>query len=72
MAKICTQCHWGTLKPHIELLWWHKCPICGFTELDINLIHPKYHQDIKQDPMRKTLDYYISHIQSPISTNFKK
>lgn len=55
MIKICDKCKWGYLTPSITLLYWHKCPICSFTVLDLDLIHPQDHAKAAANPLTLTL-----------------
>jgi hypothetical protein len=41
------------MDEHPELLWWRKCPTCGFSELDIELIHPKNREAALKHPLAK-------------------
>jgi len=31
--KICAECHMGLMKDHHELLFFKKCPICGYCSI---------------------------------------
>lgn len=33
-SKVCKKCHCAVMEPHHELVFWFKCPICGFTEFN--------------------------------------
>ncbi len=48
MGKNCKICKLVLMRPHRELMFWYQCSSCGYTEFDINLIHPT-----KQDMARK-------------------
>lgn len=37
--KLCSSCL-VFLRPHSTLVWWMKCPCCGFTGFYIDEIHP--------------------------------
>ena len=41
------------MEEHRELLWWKKCPTCGFCELDIELVHPDNRALALKDPLAK-------------------
>lgn len=53
-TKNCSKCHWGYLRPSNTWMFWHKCPICGFTVLDLDLIHPQDHERAKANPLALT------------------
>ncbi len=52
MNVFCKECHWGYLRPHSSLRWWYKCPICGYSELNFDRIHPKHHEAAKANPLQ--------------------
>ena len=29
---------------HPDLMWWKKCPCCGYCEFDLKHIHPSNHE----------------------------
>lgn len=35
---LCSDCS-VFLRPHSELIWWMKCPICGYTAFVLDEIH---------------------------------
>jgi hypothetical protein len=37
--KLCSSCS-VFLRPHSTLVWWMKCPCCGFTGFYLDEIHP--------------------------------
>lgn len=41
------------MEDHKELLWWKKCPTCGFSELDLESIHPKNRTSALKSPYAK-------------------
>ena len=51
--KNCCKCHTVKMEPHPELLFWIKCSVCGFCELDLESIHPKDHELAKSNPYTK-------------------
>ena len=64
MAKVCGKCHWGYLTPSVSLRYWHQCPICSFTVLDLDLIHPQDRARAEADPLALTLQGQ-AHAQKP-------
>lgn len=44
MSKNCKICSLVLMQPHKELMFWFKCSTCGYTEFDLNLIHPSRHE----------------------------
>lgn len=49
--KICTSCSVACLEPHPELIWWKKCPICGYSALVLEELSPPDQIRAKEDPM---------------------
>lgn len=48
--KLCSSCH-ILLRPHSTLVWWMKCPCCGFTGLYLDEIHPNKRELAQKNPM---------------------
>jgi len=64
-AKICSECRSGYLAPSVTLLYWHKCPICAFTVLDLELLHPWVRENAQLNPL--TLNPHAPHTKpSPV------
>jgi ribosomal protein S27AE len=71
MHKNCSICKIVLLQQHQELVFWFKCPTCGFTEFDIELIHPNKHtlalkhKMLRYDNLEPLVDTQ-SHLDEPV------
>ena len=41
------------MRPHHELVFWFKCPICGFTDLDYELLSPNEQKNATRNKWAK-------------------
>ncbi len=62
--RICKECHCAVMKPHHELIFWFKCPTCGFTELNLEWLSLRNRAAAKRNKFAK-IDEFDERIWKP-------
>ncbi len=63
--KICTECHCAVMEPHSELLFWFKCPICGFSEFELKLLSERNKKIAKKNKYASRHDMIDERVRKP-------
>jgi hypothetical protein len=51
--EICAECHVALLEPHPELVWWKKCPVCGYCCISMQSIDDRLKEHALKNPLMK-------------------
>jgi hypothetical protein len=71
MVRVCQNCYVAVLEPHPELFWWFKCPICAYSEFNLDLIHKNNWDAANANKMAKRDPGYSSSSPKPKSSSKK-
>jgi len=59
MIRKCSNCSITTMEPHPELYYWFKCQICGYSEFNLEWLHPDVRENASKHKFAKQPDLMI-------------